>query len=200
MKAITIKQEEWKDIPGYEGRYQVSNLGRVRSLCNPTHPCKILKQQLNRYGYMYVSLRKPTEKISKNLSIHQLVAKCFIPNPYSYKCVNHINENRTDNSIQNIEWCDEKYNNNYGLHNDKISQALKGRKISESHRRKIIESRKRIAVLQISKSNGSVINEFQSMRYAERITGIFISGISACCRGKVNTAGGYIWRYKNSQL
>ena len=117
-------QEIWKDIEGYEGLYQVSNLGIVKSLprqyknrkCNE----RIKSPSLAGKGYYRVSLCK--NGIIKYYYIHQLVAKTFIPNPNNYKLVNHKDENKLNNCVDNLEWCDYKYNLNYN--NGKIKRLL----------------------------------------------------------------------------
>lgn len=97
-------REIWKDIKGYEGLYQISNLGRVKSLRGKQ---KILKHN-ERQGYPIVQLSNKMERHS--YQIHRLVAEAFIPNPYNYKFINHKDENRKNYSIDNLEWCDSKYN------------------------------------------------------------------------------------------
>ena len=109
--------EEWRDIPGYEGLYQVSNLGRVKSLekidARGWHRKeKILVQIDNMHGYYQLMLYKNKNK--KKISVHRLVALAFIPNPNNYPCVNHKDENKHNNNADNLEWCTHKYNNNYG--------------------------------------------------------------------------------------
>lgn len=211
MIQLTEK-EEWRDIKGYEGRYQISNMGRVISLeravdmivkgsnCKRLVKSKILKIHINRYGYQYVSLRKSGESKSKNLSIHQLVAKSFILNTKNYSCVNHKDENKLNNRYDNLEWCSEKYNNNFGKHNQNISNSLKGKAKSEDHILKIIESRNRFPVFQIDMKDGVILEEYRSMREAERSTGIFESNISQCWKGRTRSAGGFRWKYKNKTL
>ena len=109
--------EEWKSIPGYEGLYEVSSYGRVRSLDrydsrNCLRSGCILKQKNNGNGYLICSLSK--NGIVKNKYIHRLVAEAFIPNPSNIKDVNHKDEDKTNNIVDNLEWCDHKYNCNYG--------------------------------------------------------------------------------------
>ena len=96
--------EIWKDIPGYEGKYQVSNLGQVRSL--KFGKIKILKQE-DKNGYKRIQLKK------KHFLVHRLVAICFIDNPLNYPIINHKDEDPSNNRIDNLEWCSIQYNNNY---------------------------------------------------------------------------------------
>lgn len=98
--------EIWKDIGGYEGLYQVSNLGRVRSLSRGV----LTPKKCN-----YLSIQLYNRGVYENKTIHRLVAEAFIPNPNNYPCINHKNEIKTDNRVENLEWCTTKYNMNYGV-------------------------------------------------------------------------------------
>ena len=102
-------EEIWKDIEGYEGFYQVSNLGNVKTLNYRGYGGeKIMKKTLNNYGYEVVGLK------GKLFLVHRLVAKAFIPNPKDYPIINHKDEIKNNNSVDNLEWCDYKHNANYG--------------------------------------------------------------------------------------
>ena len=101
--------EIWKDIEGYEGLYEVSNLGNVKSLNK--RKGRILKPIKDHFGYLRVNLYNSEYKIHK---VHRLVAEAFIPNPNNYPIINHKDEDKTNNRVENLEWCDHKYNNNYG--------------------------------------------------------------------------------------
>lgn len=111
---IELKNEQWRDIDGYEGMYQVSSLGRVRSL--KYGKTRVLRAYKNRYGYLKVFLWKYGKR--HNIYVHRLVAQAFIPNDDETKNeVNHIDECKQNNRVSNIEWCDRSYNNAYnGLH------------------------------------------------------------------------------------
>lgn len=177
-------EEQWKSIEGYS-RYEVSNLGRVRSLdFNHTKKTKILKPELLNSGYLAVALWDDTKKV-KLLTIHRLVAKAFILNLNNYRCVNHIDENKTNNNASNLEWCTDVYNHNYGTKRRRLSIAL----TDNPH---IIK-----AVHQIDKQ-GNIIKEYSSIVRASKATGINKANISKVCLGLENrhTAGGYIWRFK----
>lgn len=115
-------EEIWKDIPEYEGLYQISNLGRVRHINKYKH---ILYQKVDSYGYNAVILCK-NGKI-KYYRVHRLVGMSFIPNPNNYPFINHKDECKTNNIVDNLEWCDNKYNCNWGTRNKRISNALKSK-------------------------------------------------------------------------
>ena len=118
---MILPKRIWKDINGYEGRYQVSNLGEVRSLdYNHTKSIKLLKIGVTKYGYCTVAI------CGKRVKVHRLVAQAFIPNPCNLPQVNHKNENKTDNRVSNLEWCDAKYNCNYGTRNLRMGNSLNG--------------------------------------------------------------------------
>ena len=175
--------EIWKDIKGYEKHYQVSSFGRVKNLKNKTVKTNILKGSKNQKGYLQVILCMKQKR--KVFSIHRLVAQAFIPNPNNLPQVNHKNENKTDNNIQNLEWCTANYNNNYGQRN---------KKIKENHNSIIYNSVKK-PVIQYDKSMNK-IKEFESITEASKITKINLSTISCVCSKKRKTAGGYVWRFK----
>lgn len=167
-------EEIYKDIEGYEGLYQVSNLGNVKSLKNnKTKKEKILKPAI-RNGYKKVDLRK--NKTKKTYSIHRLVAQAFIENPNNYPCINHKDECKTNNVVSNIEWCSYKYNSNYGSCIKRIAKAL---------------SKK---VYQYSKE-GELIAVWESTMECGR-NGFKQSSVVSCCNGERKSHKGYIWSYK----
>ena len=127
--------EQWRDIAGYEGMYQVSDLGRVRSL--KYGKVRVLKPGKNRGGYLSVLLYK--DRKHNRLYVHRLVAQAFIPNDDDTKIyINHINEDKTENKVSNIEWCDYQYNNTYNdIHRRRkqyIHHQPKRSKIKELYR------------------------------------------------------------------
>ena len=192
------EKEIWKDIEGYEGLYEVSNYGRVKSLGNGKstnkNNCKerILKPRKNRYGYLQVGLYK--EGKVKRPCIHRLVAEAFIPNTENLEQVNHIDEDKTNNCVENLEWCTREYNNNYGTRIRRIAEANTGNpKLS-----KALTNHPKLSkpVIGIDKVSGLIV-EFKSTYDAERITGTHHSDISKCCKGKLKSCGGFYWMYAN---
>ncbi len=167
--------EIWKDIDGYENLYKVSNLGNVMSFWKKHPHLMALKQ--GRGGYLHIGLRT-CNKPRKNFDVHRLVAQAFIPNPNNLPQVNHIDENKTNNRVDNLEWCTAKYNTNYGTSLERRIKAYSK------------------PVLQFDK-NGNFINEYPSIKDAAKKTGINKSTIGMVCRGKYKYAGGYIWKYEN---
>ena len=169
-------QEEWKEIKGYPN-YMVSNKGNVKSL-NYRHTGreKMLKLSVNNKGYLIVKLYK--NRKLKNLRVNRLVAEAFISNPNNLPQVNHKNEIKDDNRVENLEWCDAKYNNNFGTRKERVAEKLSK------------------PVLQINKTTNEIISEFPSTIEVKRQLGINHTSISQCCNGKRNTAGGYKWQYK----
>lgn len=163
-----MTDEIWKDIFGYGGVYQVSNMGRVRSCKRKSW--KIIRAVKLKNGYEAVNLYSDKRQL---LYVHRLVAQAFIPNPNEYRYVNHKNEVKTDNSVSNLEWCTAFYNNHY-------SDIYKST---------------RTQVTQYSKDMVK-IRSFISQREASRATGIPQPDISICCNYKQQTAGGYIWRFE----
>jgi len=172
-------REIWKDIPGYEGYYQVSNLGRVKSLKRKTGNKRnnediILKTYL-RASYLFVRLRKDNKY--KNYLVHRLVASAFIPNPDNLPQVNHIDENKINNIVNNLEWCDAKYNNNYGT------------------KRERVRVQKTNTSVDMLSTDGTFIKNFYSIAEATRQTKISSPHICQCCKGYRETAGGFKWAY-----
>lgn len=131
--------EDWKDIKGYEGYYQISNMGNIRSVdkyvVNNKNGSlafkkgKPLKPQKQNSGYLYISLSREDKR--KNFLIHRLVAEAFIPNPDKLEQVNHKDENKHNNNIENLEWCTQAYNLNYGTAIERRVSKLIGRKVPQ---------------------------------------------------------------------
>lgn len=195
-------EEIWKDIKGYEGLYMVSNMGNVKSLgFDKYHKGRILKPCFDgKKNYLFVGLHKDNKVKLRN--VHRLVAEAFIPNPYNLPCVNHKDENKTNNNADNLEWCTIKYNSNYGnCKNKLIESRLSNNDINEMIRKAKATKIKNNSyscekpVLQFS-LDGKFIKEFASATEAERQTKICRAGIRMCCIGKYKQAKGFIWRYK----
>lgn len=117
--------EEWRPVEGYEGLYEVSNTGRVRSFDRYVkgksyrlHKGKVLSPGKNSRGYLSAVLSYNGKH--KSITVHRLVAQAFLPNPDNLPEINHKDEDKTNNSVDNLEWCDHKYNNNYGSRKDKV--------------------------------------------------------------------------------
>lgn len=181
--------EIWKDITGYEGLYQVSNLGRVRSLDRyVTHSrgvvkyirkgC-VLKQNTDKGGYKYVGLYKDGKV--KYIKVHRLVAQVFLHNPDNLPEVNHIDENKSNNRVDNIEWCSHKQNCNHGTRNERMS---KNKLNYQSYSKPVLQYTK----------DGQFVAEYPSIAEAER--NIKLTNIQSVLNGNRKTAGGYIWKYK----
>lgn len=174
--------EEWRPIKGYEGLYEVSSIGRVKSLCRrviyPSGnsrwvPEKILKPSKSKKGYLSVSLYK-NGKSTRSI-VHRLVANAFIENPKEKPQVNHINEIRDDNRVSNLEWVTSKENNNHGGRNSKLSKA----------RSKSVEGK--------SILNGN-IKIYEKVRDVVK-DGFNYGHVASCCRGELSAHKGFTWKY-----
>lgn len=212
--------EEWRDIQGYEGLYQVSNLGRVRS-CDRFVKCgygknrtvrqQIIKPSILNTGYYYVSLCR--EHTMKSFCVHRLEAIAFLPNPEKKKEIDHIDGNRLNNSLDNLRLVTPKENMNNPVTTQRVSDSHKGmipspesiekRRQSNTGKKRSEEYKKRAsvynpcnkAVAQYTK-DGEVIATFRSAAEAERQTGVHHPDIARVCKNKAKQAGGFIWRYK----
>ena len=162
--------EELKDVKDYEGEYAITRDGRVWSYKSN----KFLKPELVR-GYYYVSLYK--EGKGKNFRIHRLVAEAFIPNPDNKPQVNHLDENKLNNSVSNLEWATAKENSNYGTRNERAAKKLSKPVYCEELDR-----------------------VFDGARQAARELGLHNSNIISCCKGKYKTSGGYHWKYAETSV
>ena len=180
MTIAEAKKELWKDVQGYEGSYQVSSFGRVRSLDRIDFVGRqlkgaIMKPNIMKSGYHLVGLRRGN--IQNKLYIHRLVALAFIDNPYNLLEINHLDEDKSNNNHTNLEWCSRKYNMNYG------TGAKRGG----------INSSKE--VYQYSLDN-KLIRKYKSATEASKQTGFNLGNICSCCRGDLKTSKGFVWKYK----
>lgn len=186
-------EEIWKDVDGFEGLYKVSNMGNVKTVEHDivysngsVHRMTehMMKPKGDSYGYHIVCLTKNNRK--HYLKVHRLVAKAFIDNPDDLPCVNHKNEIKNDNRVENLEWCTVRYNNIYGTRLQRISDATSKSKHWNSRR-----------VCQVDKDTDEVIKVWDCVRDVERELGYYHTNISACCLGSRNhkTAYGFKWRY-----
>ena len=182
-----MSKEQWKPIKGYEGFYEISSFGRVRSVQRivtktnnkqMTVHERILKTYINK-GYEYVSLCK--DSIYERKKVHRLVAEAFIPNPHNYPCVNHKDEIKNNNLVTNLEWCTYEYNSNYGTHNSKLrAQSIKqkGRSVQQYDLR------------------GVLVNKYECTKDLER-AGFDRRQVYNCCIGKRAHFKGFVWRLDN---
>ena len=213
-------EEIWKDIEGYEGLYQVSNLGRVKSLSRLVDKGKygtiytkerILKNQKVNVNYLFVILSKDGKH--KNMTVHRLMAKAFLPNPDNLSDVNHKDENPSNNFIyvnkdgsvdyekSNLEWCTHKYNCNYGTSkfriiktrrkNNDVSEMVKKQKETK----KRLKSRCRPLPVAQYKMDGELVATYESALQASKITGVHVSAILRCCHGTYKQMRGFIWKF-----
>lgn len=175
--------EVFKPIIGYEGLYEVSNLGNVRS-CDRNitgkngtrlYKGRPLAIKDDTHGYLTVNLWRNNKL--KHFKVHKLVALAFIPNPDNLRDVNHKDENPYNNNVENLEWLSHKSNINYGTRNTRANST---------HSK---------TVAQYSKETKDLLATYKNAYIAEEQTGICETGISACCTGKRKSAGGYIWKF-----
>lgn len=190
-------EEIWKTIEGTDNKYSVSNLGNVRrnehyTIVGPTNTHmngakvfykeRLLKKYINKEGYEIVKLVKDNKGMT--LKVHRLVANAFIPNPNNYDQVNHINEIRNDNTVNNLQWCNAKQNANHGSRNKKLAM-ISG-----------------IRVAQYTKT-GELVKVWDSISQASKYYGTKTTAcIRRVCKGSPgrNTYKGYLWKYVDNKV
>ena len=180
-----LKNEEWQDIKDYEGLYQVSNYGRIKSLpkfhkTNKNYSSigyitksKILKQYMNHTGYYSVQIKGKKH-------VHKLVLENFVENVNNLPCINHRDENKENNKLYNLEYCTYKYNTNYGTTPKRISETKRkkyGRKTNQYD------------------LQGNFLKTWNNAREIDQELNIAWQNVWKCCNGKRKTAGGFIWKY-----
>lgn len=165
--------EEWKDISGYEGLYQVSNKGQVRSFHSGLW--MIMKQSVRKGGYKKIFLRKNKQR--KSYFVHRLVAIAFIPNPNNLPIINHKDENPSNNCVENLEWCTSQYNMTYGT----VIERIRNTKFTKA-----------IPLLMFDK-HGQLKAKFDNLTQAVEKTGFPHSNIISCYKGRINAVRGYIF-------
>ena len=212
------QNEIWRDIKGYEGYYQVSNLGNVKTLhANKGHRIKLMALAPHPRGYKSVNLYKDGKHTP--ILVHRLVAAAFVPNPNNYNEVNHIDENKCNNNADNLEWVSHGDNCRYGTRNARISQNSRGQKRSDETKAKMKESQslrsereesrtnKRTKKISQYDLNGNFIRDFDSLYDAVVYLGFkadrenkygagYKRNICYCCNGLTKTAYGFIWKFK----
>ena len=174
-----MTEEVWRDVKGYEGLYQVSNMGRVKSLERKDRFGRVIKERIlepavTHNGYLRVGLHVDGKR--KMLRVHRLVCEAFHENPDNKSEVNHVNENKTDNRACNLEWSTRTENCNHGSRNERVAKALS----------------KPIGQFSL---DGKLIKVWQSACEARRQTGFDQGYVGAVARGKFKQAYGYIWKY-----
>lgn len=172
-----------KNIDRYNGKYKISNRGRVYSVKSNIY----LKIAKDYHGYLFVNLCNNGKQKYKR--IHRLVAEAFIPNPYNLPEVNHKDENKENNYVENLEWCDRKYNNNYGTRKERIQYTLDNMNWDKTN---CLRKPKMVGKYTL---DNQLIEIYKSTQEAERKTGFNHCNICRCCNGKLHTYKNYIWKY-----
>ena len=195
-------EEIWKDIKGYEGLYQVSNLGNVRSLDRYKKNNKgkylqrgvVLKKNHDKDGYSIVGLYKSGNSCTKK--VHRLVAQAFIPNPKNKPTVNHKNGIRDDDKLSNLEWATMSENQLHAFRVLKRKPVIPNKeqieKSLKSKYKKVIQYEMQIIIKETAR--------YGSIKEAEKTTGINCTSISRCCRKKQEKTGKYLWRFENDEI
>jgi len=176
-------EEVWKDIEGYEGLYQISNFGNVKSLnYRRTNEEKLLVPKTNNDGYLWVQLFGGAR--NRCFLVHRLVACAFVENPGKYDYVNHKDENKANNKASNLEWCTHLYNVQYSsIRHVRVRNPRRTRKI-----------------VQLGRADNKVLCMWDNLISIKHETGWSDWSIGECCKGNRKTAYGYIWRYADEYI
>jgi len=179
-------EEQWKKTEGYGGIYEVSTYGRGRTIDRVTVDCNGMKRKIKKriLGLAINALGYPVMGMYVNghgggKTVHRLVAKAFIPNPNNLPCINHVDGDKTNNHVSNLEWCDHSYNMKHACDTGLV-------KSPGSVKRRVRQL-----------LNGQVVGTFESVSEAARSISINRSCVSRCCTGSYPSAGGYQWEYLN---
>ena len=184
MSIEDLQDEHWRDMVGQEGLYLVSDYGRIKGFPNRKKPyIHILKVHRNRDGYCSCYFRIDGE--TKSRSIHRLVALAFLENPNKYPVINHKDENKENNTFENLEWCTQKYNCNYGTFKEKKSKAAVERGWTHPVNKYTLE--------------GVFVCSYKSIVEASKADHANVTGISNCCNYKMLSANNYTYRYANDK-
>ena len=194
-----LLKEIWKSIKNYEGLYEISNYGRVKSINRLVKGRwgftkineKILNLVFDKDGYLIVTLCKDgKQKVGK---VHRLVAEAFLDNPNNYPVINHIDGRKENNNVENLEFCTQS-------HNVKEAYRLGLEKPQLTGLGKLgIKNKKAMKIKQIDLATNEVVNYYYGTLEAQRNTGINFRNIHMCLNGKRKSAGGYIWRYASGE-
>ena len=168
-----ITNEQWKKVNGFT-KYEVSNTGKVRNV----HTKELKAIRKSKTGYSITDLKENGEKHTKY--IHRLVAEAFVENAFSFPCVNHIDENKSNNHADNLEWCTTAYNNAYGTKNQRCSET-KTKRIG-------------VKVSMVDRHTNEVIKTFRSITEASKFIGVTKQGIAWALKSEEHTCCGYRWR------
>lgn len=189
-------EEVWKDIKGYEGIYQVSSLGRVKRLAHTCVNTKQVKRHLpermllptkQSNGYVHVHLHQQNK--TQGISVHRLVATAFIPNPNNLPQVNHKDEDKTNNNVENLEWCTAEYNINYGTGKKRLSEFKKNKKGGDRDVKGVCKF----------DFDGNLLAEYPSVGEASRQTGINQATISSCCLQITKQTHGCVFEFADNR-
>lgn len=198
-KMENLSKEVWKDIRGYESRYQVSNMGNVRNLhfhsknlTTKDNGVREIKKVLKSTGYYVVSLHK--NGIQRQCHVHRLVAEAFIENTKQLPVVDHINTIKTDNRIENLRWVSIKDNVNNPISSERRLNTI--RKLLVGKFGVLANKHRAIAQYDL---NGEFVKLWECMSDAWKELGIDSGCLTRACQGVYKTAGGFIWKYINNE-